>query len=105
MLVASMAVGCVYNAPVSVVNVDYTVYVAAQDSNLYKHSYRFSEYQVGGEFIQSFPSYATPTQTVMYAPPPKATAVCNDGSYSMAWINEACLNNGGVKMPIHHFVK
>lgn len=35
--------------------------------------------------------------------PPKATAMCNDGSYSMSLLNEACLGNGGIKQGIMHY--
>ena len=35
--------------------------------------------------------------------PEKATAICNDGTFSMSLLNEACLNNGGVKEAISRY--
>lgn len=35
--------------------------------------------------------------------PEKATAICNDGTFSMALLNEACLSNGGVKQAISRY--
>ena len=35
--------------------------------------------------------------------PEKATAICNDGTFSMSLLNEACLNNGGVKEVISRY--
>ena len=35
--------------------------------------------------------------------PEKATAICNDGTFSMSLLNEACLNNGGVKEAIQRY--
>lgn len=60
----------------------------------------FSESNVTGELHK-----ATNKMPKQNAPkiPEKATAICNDGTFSMALLNEACLDNGGVKQAVSRY--
>lgn len=63
------------------------------DKNIY-----FNESNVNGEIVRQQPETAANNSATFI--PEKATAVCNDGTFSMSLLNEACLNNGGVKLII-----
>ena len=84
-------VGC-SNQPVSVAKGNET---KTSDRNIH-----FSEDNVNGK-TSIVQSQTTQKEVVMI--PEKATAICNDGTFSMAILNEACLNNGGVKEAISRY--
>ena len=86
------------NRPTPEVKGNVTV-VAAPDTETADYNIRFSESNVKGQIsIQS----RTPQKEVTFIPE-KATAICNDGTFSMSLLNEACLNNAGVKEAIQRY--
>ena len=87
-------VGVVENADVSNVGAKGT---ALQDA--------FVHFNEGNAIGKTTYQQAAPTwnQSQVIFVPEKATAICNDGTFSMSLLNEACLNNGGVKMVISRY--
>lgn len=76
--------------------------VGAMDTQTANQNIRFDEENVQGQISSVAP------QTTQYPSqhakiPEKATAICNDGTFSMSLLNEACLNNGGVKEAISRY--
>lgn len=63
-------------------------------------SVHFSETSTTGEF--SIVANNIPKQNALKIPE-KATAICYDGTFSMALLNDACLSNGGVKQAIARY--
>ena len=91
-------VGC-SNQPVSVAKGNVSV-VGAAETKTSDRNIHFSEDNVNGK-TSIIQSKATQKEVVMI--PEKATAICNDGTFSTALLNEACLNNGGVKEAISRY--
>ena len=107
-----MLVGC-SNQPVSVAKGNVSVVGAAETKTgstssmgssdapaCLNRNIHFSEDNVNGK-TSIVQSQTTQKEVVMI--PEKATAICNDGTFSMAILNEACLNNGGVKEAIQRY--
>lgn len=99
MAMAVALAGC-SNQPVPVKG-DVTV-VGAMDTQTTDQNIRFDETNVQGQISAVVPQ-ASQYQSQNAKIPEKATAICNDGTFSMSLLNEACLNNGGVKEAISRY--
>lgn len=102
LMLASLLSACSLGDKVSVVDNANVSDVGAKGTALQDTIVHFNEEHVTGktDHLQSVPTWY---QSQVILIPEKATAICNDGTFSMSLLNEACLNNGGVKMVISRY--
>ncbi|EEV24800.1 hypothetical protein AM202_01210 [Actinobacillus minor 202] len=103
-LLSSLLIACSNGDKVAVVDTIGVNQVGATNTHLQDQQIHFSEGNVTGKttYQSSTPVVETKNNTPSTIPE-KATAICNDGTFSMSLLNEACLNNGGVKTAISRY--